>query len=59
MEGLSHEPLQVPVNEPSPVCLSTVKDSHPFLFSFSASIYLLGQDFFFFLLFILHWSIDD
>ena len=29
-------------------CLSTMKDPHPFLFSFSAPIQLLGQDFFFF-----------
>ena len=43
--GISNEPQQVPVSEPIPFFLGPLRDPRPFLFSSSASIHLLGQDF--------------
>lgn len=42
--GISNKSQQVSVSEPIPVLLGTLKNSHPFLFSSSTSIHLLGQD---------------
>ena len=43
--GMSNEPQEVPVSKPIFFYLGTLRDTHPFLLSSTASIHLLGQDF--------------
>ena len=43
--GISKKPQKLRVSEPIPFSLGSVGDTHPFLLSSSAPVYLLGQDF--------------